>query len=257
VFGVERYEIVLMISQQFVYFVKSVAYVLVILALQNSELVTFMEEKLANHKNTVLRLTRVSEDIRRDLETTQGVIAKKQEKLSNMPKTFSQLSAMSAALAREIMLLDSSLCAQQLERSIVSEFLSKPCPVLKPAFTFTTSHPTITQYSVAPCPLCCNGFHCFNWIPASCGHTYHPACLFPLILHSKAAPKCKACGEVFSHDWLQTWGLECQSILSSEGSASRETMVVDLKDVYGKYAKRLQQRRELVQTLNEEVHATV
>lgn len=130
VFGVERYEIVLMFSQRFVYFVKSVAYVLVILALQNSDLVTFMEEKLANHKNTILRLTKVSEDIRRDLETTQGVIAKKQEKLSNMPKTFSQLSAMSTALAREIMLLDSSLCAQQLERSIVSEFLSKPCPLL-------------------------------------------------------------------------------------------------------------------------------
>jgi hypothetical protein len=163
-----------------------------------------------------------------------------------------RLQGVSKSLMLEIVDVEACLNAQVEEQRIISEVLMTPCPPLRPTFTYAAAHPTVQPFFLVPCPLCCNGYHDFTWIPASCGHCYHPACLFPMIAHSREVPKCLACEEIFSREWLETWGLPLGLSESGELSVGNDLLAMKLRDAYGKYACRLQARRELVETLNKE-----
>lgn len=60
-----------------------------------------------------------------------------------------------------------------------------------------------SHHLVSRCPKCSLGYHCNNWVPAPCGHTYHPHCLLSCL---EISPSCLACKEVFHPDWLTCWG---------------------------------------------------
>lgn len=106
---------------------------------------------------------------------------------------------------------------------------------------------------MSSCPVCCFGYFEYNWIPASCGHAYHPACLFPLISVSVNAPKCMSCGQAFTPEWLRLWGFKSKwQDLPVPETLHYERMVIELKGVYALNSRRLHQRRQAAMKLNAE-----
>lgn len=66
----------------------------------------------------------------------------------------------------------------------------------------------VSFHKISSCPRCSLGFHCNNWVPGSCGHSYHPHCLASLLeCCGYCSPYCMACNEVFYPDWLLCWGI--------------------------------------------------
>ncbi|CAM6086263.1 unnamed protein product [Calypogeia fissa] len=219
----------------------------------NTELVALLEAKQKNKEEAIENLKSLLEVTKKDLHSTRGVIAVNQKKLSDVPKTIQKLIVVCQTLEADKAKIDANLLAQQTEWSILSPILTKPCPPLHPTFTVTSAQIAQTNYTLSSCPVCCFGYHEFNWIPASCGHAYHPACLFPLISNSKMAPKCISCAELFKPEWLRLWGLQW----TWEGSKDQtgvitDDMVMNLKATFGKNASRLQHRRLIAANLNKE-----
>ncbi|KAL3687647.1 hypothetical protein R1sor_013956 [Riccia sorocarpa] len=67
-------------------------------------------------------------------------------------------------------------CLQPFAKSYVAPLIPRWIP--------TATEVTKTIFRLSSCPICCLGFHCMNFMPTSCGHAYHPACLAALIAHS-------------------------------------------------------------------------
>lgn len=107
-------------------------------------------------------------------------------------------------IADELELAEQS---QKTEYKVLSTILQNPCPVLTPTFIPTASGADSQHIEASSCAVCCFGFRCYNLIPASCGHCYHPSCIFSLIGGSRKEPRFIACGVLFSNEWLACWGL--------------------------------------------------
>lgn len=142
-----------------------------------------------------------------ELRTLTKVLSDEQKQLPKYPKIRSRLNSLLTAKEQFSRSLDEVIVAQTIELGILREILMKPCLPVKPRYVSTAAHSAIEQrITVTPCPVCCNSYHCFNWMPTPCGHTYHPSCLVALVSGGESPPKCFACKEAFVNDWLETWG---------------------------------------------------
>lgn len=217
----------------------------------DSELLSFMETQLATHESCVQTLQRDLEAASHNLLSTRDELDRKKKQISDAPKTMSQLVALSTALEKEAQRIDSNLHEQMTEEKIVGDVLCRPCGPVQPTYVLTATHTVLTQVSVSSCPLCCNGYHCNNWTPASCGHTYHPVCLFTHITTSSIAPSCVACGEPFSYDWLKSWGVErgCMYTVTMDSAERALTLAHENEDIYGIACNRLARRRKWVEAI--------
>jgi hypothetical protein len=213
-------------------------------------MVKFMEKEMTIWTTTLEKLNIAVKDKKANLASIQRLLTAKQARVLEAPKTLARLSEITASIVAE-----KTTTAQKEERAILSEVFAKPCALLRPTYTVTSALPTITQFTVGPCPVCCNGYYNFNWVPAPCGHTYHPACLFPLVCDSEdQAPSCRACGQYFPIEWMETWGVESEWDFDPEKAiVSTQMVVATLKKMYGGNAERLQQRWTRVVALNAEV----
>ncbi|KAL3677109.1 hypothetical protein R1sor_027057 [Riccia sorocarpa] len=93
-------------------------------------------------------------------------------------------------------------------------------------------------------------FHCVNFMPTSCGHAYHPACLMALIARS-AEPKCLECYESFHPDWCESWGIDTKEEHRKKWEADlglqrqRDALSDCIRDLYQKTPNVLSDRRKV------------
>jgi hypothetical protein len=205
-----------------------------------------MEEKQKSLDETILGLKSLLNSTQEDLNVTRAVMVVNQKKLGDLPQIIEKLRTLSRSLEADKQKIKANLLAQQKELETLSPLLSKPSIPLRPTFIVTPSHRAHASYAVSSCPVCCFGYDNFNWIPASCGHAYHPSCLFQLISNSSPPPKCMSCANILSPDWLQMWGLKFTwEGLEDYQSKITNDMVTEMKQTYGQNAGRLQQRRDV------------
>ncbi|KAL3682155.1 hypothetical protein R1sor_000177 [Riccia sorocarpa] len=76
------------------------------------------------------------------------------------------------------------LAFQKEELRCLQPFVESSVAPLIPIWIPTATEVTKTIFRLSSCPVCCLGFHCMNFMPTSCGHAYHPACLAAVIAHS-------------------------------------------------------------------------
>lgn len=86
---------------------------------------------------------------------------------------------------------------------------------MAPVAIATALHVGARHHRISSCPKCFLGYHCNNWVPTPCGHTYHPHCLFSILHESSLRPvtippSCVACKQVFHPDWLVCWGYDTE-----------------------------------------------
>ncbi|KAL3678793.1 hypothetical protein R1sor_021749 [Riccia sorocarpa] len=98
------------------------------------------------------------------------------------------------------------LAFQKEELRCLQPFAKSSVAPLIPRWIPTATEVTKTVFRLSSCPVCCLGFHCINFMPTSCGHAYHPACLAALIVHS--GQQCMECNETFHPHWSESWGFE-------------------------------------------------
>lgn len=219
-----------------------------------NEFLGMLEGRLGTSRKELEDLHARQETVSKDVQTLKALLSSKEKSFQDLPKKEARAKSLFVGLEADLKAIQYAREAQVKEHQILAAVLETPSPVLIPRFVPTSTRTVGTHISLTNCPVCCNGYHCYNWIPASCGHIYHPACLFPLISVSPSDPKCHACGESFSHDWLQSWGLEQ---VGSDGFLNPTKSYVDeMRDVYGKHSGRLGRRRELaaqIQSVQERV----
>ncbi|KAL3698318.1 hypothetical protein R1sor_012394 [Riccia sorocarpa] len=102
---------------------------------------------------------------------------------------------------------ESILESQEAEVKILESLTGLTASVLAPRFVLTATEVTRTVFRLTSCPVCSLGFHCVNFMPTSCGHAYHPACLVALLAKS-VEPKCIECNELFHPHWCESWGID-------------------------------------------------
>lgn len=203
---------------------------------------TILEDRILKEKKAHEDL-KISEGIMLEsMKTCTNLVKAEQRRLGALPGMLARLEGVAITLEGEVKALDMAEEAQLAEFQTLAKVLCNPCPPLNPTFVPTTTRTLVTQVSCSPCPVCCNGFHCNNWIPASCGHTYHPSCLFSLIGSSLSCAECMACGTVFLNDWLQSWGLP-----TSEPDVQTTHYIEELRGLYEKQSRLLCKRRQFGQ----------
>jgi hypothetical protein len=168
------------------------------------QLVTMMQRKLESHKASALSWTNLLIASKADLNYCKLELDGKKKRHATVPQRVSKLKALLVALASERNKLEYKLADQITEVHIVAEVLSKQCDPVTPMYVLTSTTTVISQATVTSCPICCNGYHCNNWVAASCGHTYHPVCLFTHLTSVKSNLKCIACMEPLHPDWWQS-----------------------------------------------------
>ncbi|KAL3694694.1 hypothetical protein R1sor_008345 [Riccia sorocarpa] len=102
---------------------------------------------------------------------------------------------------------ESILESQEAELKILESLTGLTASVLAPRFVPISTEVTRTVFRLTSCPFCSLGFHCVNFMPTSCGHAYHPACLVALLAKS-AEPKCVERNELFHPHWCESWGID-------------------------------------------------
>ncbi|KAL3687648.1 hypothetical protein R1sor_013957 [Riccia sorocarpa] len=114
-------------------------------------------------------------------ETEMKLSRSKQEELK-MELEHAELKVDNAqvVLRRE----EALLAFQKEELRCLQPFAKSYVAPLIPRWIPTATEVTKTVFRLSSCPICCLGFHCMNFMPTSCGHAYHPACLAALIAHS-------------------------------------------------------------------------
>lgn len=137
------------------------------------------------------------------------------------------------------------------ERDVMSKHFEGECSSLRPRFIATAVDLRQQLYKMSPCAVCLFGYHCNNFIPTSCGHTYHPACIMPLISRQDTGtPRCVACNEIFHPDWLASWGLARPSSEVDKFAAvldldaQSQSFETAMRDLYREGAVNLKARRE-------------
>ncbi|KAL3686962.1 hypothetical protein R1sor_013271 [Riccia sorocarpa] len=101
------------------------------------------------------------------LEETKSQLLEVTNEISGKEKTLSQVEDVLNVLAKELTFLE--------------QYFYLPCPALCPRYVPTPIEITRTIFRLTSCPACNLGFHCFNFVPTSCGHAYHPPCILPLL----------------------------------------------------------------------------
>ncbi|KAL3687295.1 hypothetical protein R1sor_013604 [Riccia sorocarpa] len=144
----------------------------------------------------------------------------------------------------------SILVSQEVEVKILDRMAEVPVSVLAPRFVPTATEVTMSVFRLTSCPVCSLGFHCVNFMPTSCGHAYHPACLMSLIARS-GEPKCTKCEEYFHPHWCESWGIdtteehrrrwEAELCLQKQRDAFSEC----ISDLYTKTPHVLSERRKV------------
>ncbi|KAL3698247.1 hypothetical protein R1sor_012323 [Riccia sorocarpa] len=112
-----------------------------------------------------------------------------------------QIVTSQSALTRE----ESTIEAQKEELNVLQPFAESKIAALNPTFVPTATEITKSIFRLSSCPVCSLGFHCMNFMPAPCGHAYHPACLVALV--AKDGLKCIQCQESFHPHWCESWGI--------------------------------------------------
>ncbi|KAL3681661.1 hypothetical protein R1sor_024617 [Riccia sorocarpa] len=168
---------------------------------------------------------------------TQAKILGVTEEISAKEKTVLRLEDDLSVLAKELVFLE--------------QYFSVPCPALCHRYVPTPLELTRTIFRLTSCPACNLGFHCFNFVPTSCGHAYHPPCVLPLLAKRHTEhPKCLACGERLHPDWLETWGVQVNTEYKAEVDATlglkKQKLAFEegLRDLYHDDPARTLERRD-------------
>ncbi|KAL3695637.1 hypothetical protein R1sor_009713 [Riccia sorocarpa] len=135
-------------------------------------------------------------------------------------------------------------CLQPFAESSVAPLIPRWIP--------TATEVTKTVFRLSSCPVCCMGFHCMNFMPTSCGHAYHPACLAALIAHIEQ--QCMECNETFHPHWCESWGFEVGEKVKQEWERKAGLLnqrVAFRESIRGLYLKtpKLQSERRLQEGL--------
>ncbi|KAL3690897.1 hypothetical protein R1sor_004548 [Riccia sorocarpa] len=144
------------------------------------------------------------------------------------------------------------LAFQKEELRCLQPFAELSVAPLIPRWIPTATEVTKTVFRLSSCPVCCLGFHCMNFIPTSCGHAYHPACLAALIAHS--GQQCMECNETFHPHWCESWGFEVAEKVKQEWERKAGLLnqrVAFRESIRGLYMKtpKLQSERRLQEGL--------
>ncbi|KAL3691927.1 hypothetical protein R1sor_005578 [Riccia sorocarpa] len=145
---------------------------------------------------------------------------------------------------------ESMLESQEAEMKILRPLAKVSTSVLTPRFVPTASEVTRSVFRVTSCPVCALGFHCVNFMPTSCWHAYHPACLMALIARS-VEPKCLECYESFHPDWCESWGIDTKEEHRKKWEADlglqrqRDAFSDCIRDLYHKTPNVLSDRRKV------------
>lgn len=174
--------------------------------LQDSYIVILRQKVEDGHKD-MEALKNSEAFILKGIATFDKLIDTNKKRIERVPEKVARLKVVESQLEADLKPLELSAAAQKAELVILESVMSNPCPVLQPRFVPTSTAMVGTEVFVSNCPVCCHGYHCFNWVPASCGHIYHPHCLFTLLGDKTRAPCCFACGKPFLEDWVRSWGL--------------------------------------------------
>ncbi|KAL3677007.1 hypothetical protein R1sor_026955 [Riccia sorocarpa] len=142
------------------------------------------------------------------------------------------------------------LAFQKEELRCLQPFAESSVASLIPGWIPTATE--VTVFRLSSCPVCCLGFQCMNFMPTSCGHAYHPACLAALIAHS--GQQCMECNETFHPHWCERWGFEVAEKVKQEWE--RKTGILNQQvafreSIRGLYLKtsKLQSERRLQEGL--------
>ncbi|KAL3688906.1 hypothetical protein R1sor_015215 [Riccia sorocarpa] len=149
-------------------------------------------------------LTALEESTKRlkDLQTDLKLSRTSAEKLNaDITAAEVQIVTSQSALSRE----ESTIEAQKEELNVLQPFAESKIAALNPTFVPTATEITKSIFRLSSCPVCSLGFHCMNFMPAPCGHAYHPACLVALV--AKDGLKCIQCEESFHPHWCESWGI--------------------------------------------------
>lgn len=203
--------------------------------------IQILETRLSTENGKMLDFKERRVRVLKDKDVLNHLIVADKKRSEAVPGMVVRLKAVAEALQQEFKSLEEIEDAQKSEYDTLADVLLTPCPKLSPTFVPTPTSIMATQFTFSSCPVCCNGYHCYNWVPASCGHTYHQSCLFPLIGASMDSPRCLACNALFSNEWLRSWGLR------TYGEETRVSHIEDLKRLYGMHSMQLLKRRELGQ----------
>ncbi|KAL3699349.1 hypothetical protein R1sor_017371 [Riccia sorocarpa] len=117
-----------------------------------------------------------------------------------------------------------------------------------PKFVPTSTEVTKTVFRLTSCPVCSFGFHCNNFMAASCGHAYHPACLMAVIAKINE-PMCIECDELLHPHWCESWGIETTEDQRQKWEAEvglqkqRDAFGDSICNIYQKIPQVLRERR--------------
>ncbi|KAL3689603.1 hypothetical protein R1sor_015912 [Riccia sorocarpa] len=144
------------------------------------------------------------------------------------------------------------LAFQKEELRCLQPFAESSVAPLIPRWIPTATEVTKTVFRLSSRPVCCLGFHCMNFMPTSCGHAYHPACLAALIAHS--GQQCMECNETFHPHWCESWGFEVGEKVKQEWERKAGLLnqrVAFKESIRGLYLKtpKLQSERRLQEGL--------
>ncbi|KAL3686751.1 hypothetical protein R1sor_013060 [Riccia sorocarpa] len=137
-----------------------------------------LEIRLDDVEESAQKLVRLEEE----LESTRANAKKLEDVITDAE---AEIEKKGLVLESEESMLES----QEAEMNILRPLAEVSTSVLTPRFVPIASEVTKSVFRVTSCPVCALGFHCVNFMPTSCGHAYHPACLMALIARS-AEPKC-------------------------------------------------------------------
>ncbi|KAL3680961.1 hypothetical protein R1sor_023917 [Riccia sorocarpa] len=158
-----------------------------------------------------------------------------------------------AEIEKKVSLFESEksiLASQEAKVKILDRMAEVPVSVLAPRFVPTATEVTKSVFRLTSCPVCSLGFHCVNFMPTSCGHAYHPACLMSLIARS-GEPKCIECEEYFHPHWCESWGIDTTEEHRRRWEAElclqrqRDAFSECISDLYTKTPHVLSERRKV------------
>ncbi|KAL3691931.1 hypothetical protein R1sor_005582 [Riccia sorocarpa] len=160
------------------------------------------EEELVLTYSAALTALEESKKRLKDLQTDLKLGRTSAEKLNaDITAAEVQIVTSQSALSRE----ESTIEAQKEELNVLQPFAESKIAALNPTFVPTATKITKSIFRLSSCPVCSLGFHCMNFMPAPCGHAYHPACLVALV--AKDGLKCIQCQESFHPHWCESWGI--------------------------------------------------
>ncbi|KAL3680522.1 hypothetical protein R1sor_023478 [Riccia sorocarpa] len=144
------------------------------------------------------------------------------------------------------------LAFQKEELRCLQPFAESSVAPLIPRWIPTATEVTKTVFRLSSCLVCCLGFHCMKFMPTSCGHAYHPACLAALIAHS--GQQCMECNETFHPHWCESWRFEVGKKVKQEWERKAGLLnqrVAFRESIRGLYLKtpKLQSERRLQEGL--------